>query len=101
MALKCGALDPLLQIVHNSSKQELIKHGTWAISNLIRGRPRPEASLVKTAIPVLCSILMKEVDAQILTDAAWSLSYLSDRGDSVIGIFISSGVVPHLIRHLK
>jgi len=44
---------------------------------------------------------MKETNAQILTNVVWSLSNLSDIEDSVIGIFISSGIVPPLIRHLR
>ena len=100
-ALKLGALDPLLQIVHNSNNSRLIKHGTWAISNLTRGRPQPKLNLVKNAIPVLCALLMKETEAEILTYVAWSLFYLSSAGVSVSGILISSGIVPHLIRHLK
>ena len=92
-----GALDPLLQIVHNSNELTLIKRGTWAISNLTRGNPLPELSLVKVAIPVLCVILMKETDTEILKDAAWSLSYLSRKGGSMIE---ASRVVQHLVRHL-
>jgi len=44
---------------------------------------------------------MKEIDAETLMDAAWSLSYLSRGGDSVLELLILSGVIPHLIRHLR
>jgi len=94
-------LNHLLQIVHNSNKQAFIKNGAWAISNLTQGRPPPELDLVEDAIPVLCALLMKETEAEILTYVAWSLFYLSSAEVSVSGILISSGIVTHLIRHLK
>jgi len=98
MALHLGVLNPLLQIVHNSNHLTLIKNGTWAISNLIKGRRLLELSLVKDATPVICEILMKETDTEILSDAAWSLAYLSRERNSVIE---TSGVIPHLVRHLE
>jgi importin subunit alpha-1 len=53
MILKCGGLDPLLHIISTSNNKSTIKHGTWALSNLCRGRPLPKFELVKKAIPVL------------------------------------------------
>jgi len=100
IVLRWGGLVPLLKIVDTSDKSYTIKHGTWAISNLTRGRPEPDLCLVRDAIPVLCRIIMKEHDADVLTDATWSLSYLSRMDDAVIGTIVETGIIPSLIKHL-
>ena len=94
-------MNSLLQIVHNSHKQAFIKTGVWAISNLIRETPWHEINFAKDAIPVLCAILKKETSIKILIDVAWPLSFLSEKEYSVSEIFISTGVLRHLVGHLK
>ena len=78
MILKAGALHPLIKIIENTNNKNTIKHGTWALSNLCRGRPLPNFDLVKDAIPTFSKVLKEEVDSEVLTDAAWAMSYLSD-----------------------
>jgi len=57
MILKCGGLDPLVNILSTSSSFNTIKHGSWALSNLCRGRPIPKFELVSNSIPVFAQIL--------------------------------------------
>ncbi len=70
--------------------KNIIKHGTWAISNLCRGtlfnkwKPLPKFERFKTAIPVLIKMQAQETDDEILTDALWALSYLTDGDEGVI-----------------
>lgn len=58
MILKSGGLDPLITIIENTNNKATIKHGTWALSNLCRGRPLPEFYLVKNAIPTLAKVII-------------------------------------------
>jgi hypothetical protein len=37
MVLSCGGLENLSQLVYNSDNPNIVKNGTWAISNLCRG----------------------------------------------------------------
>ena len=37
---------------------------------------------------------------QVLTDACWALSYLTDGSDAQIQTVLDSGVTPHLVKHL-
>ena len=101
MILKLGGLDPLLYIIDNSKNKNTIKHGTWAVSNLCRGRPLPDFDLVKKAIPTLSRVMQEEVDPEVLTDAAWAISYLSDGDENRIDMVIQTGIVPALVKHLE
>ena len=101
MVLKCGGLDPLINIITNCKVKNTIKHGTWALSNLCRGRPLPVFNLVYKAIPPLCKVIMEETDPEILTDATWALSYLSDGDETRIQMVVDTGVIPSLIKHLE
>lgn len=42
MILKANGLDPLIKIITTTNNKNTIKHGTWALSNLCRGRPLPD-----------------------------------------------------------
>lgn len=77
MILKCGGINPLIQIIYTSENKSTIKHGTWALSNLCRGKPLPDYDLVKDALPVLAKVLLTQDDPEVITDATWALSYLS------------------------
>lgn len=59
--LQKGALDIIIKAIDNSNNVEKIEQGAWALSNLCRSTPRPKYELVKTAIPILCRILMSDV----------------------------------------
>jgi len=102
IALKHGVLQPLLKIVDEpDANTNIIKQGTWAISNLCRGRPIPKAAYVKAAIPTLFNALSSQTDSETLTDTAWALSYLSGY-ENTLGIVMScSNAVPTLVSLLS
>ena len=41
MILKCNGLKPLVNILLNTQDKNIIKDGSWALSNLCRGLPPP------------------------------------------------------------
>ncbi len=49
----------------------------WALSNLCRGKPQPKLDDIAPAIPVLRDLLSSS-DREVLTDACWALSYMTD-----------------------
>ncbi len=67
---------------------------------MCRGRPLPKFELVKNAIPTLAKVIKDEVDSEVLTDAAWAISYLSDGDEARIDLIIKTGIIPHLIKLL-
>lgn len=59
----------------------MIRNATWTLSNFCRGKPPPDFERVKPALPTLRHLINQaegETDDEILTDACWALSYLSD-----------------------
>lgn len=102
IALKHGVLQPLLKIVDEpDANLNIIKQGTWAISNLCRGRPIPKADYVKAAIPTLFNVLSSQSDSETLTDAAWALSYLSGYEHTLDIVMSCSSAVPTLVSLLS
>ena len=101
MILNCGGIKPLIKILQTTENKNSIKHGTWALSNLCRGKPLPDFEQVKEAIPILASVVIKEDDPEVLTNATWALSHLSDGNDSRIQSVIDTGCVPRLVALLK
>ena len=99
--LNCGGIKPLIKILQITDDKNTIKHGTWALSNLCRGKPLPYFEQVKEAIPILASVAIKEDDPEVLIEATWALSYLSDGRDSRIQSIIGIGCVPRLVALLK
>jgi importin subunit alpha-6/7 len=71
-------MSPLVNILMSTDDVKIIKHGSWTMSNLCRGRPLPDYELVKNASEPLCKILISNIDSEIMTDVSWAISYLSD-----------------------
>lgn len=89
----------LQQIMDKSTPPTMRKNATWTLSNLCRGKPQPEFATISPSIPVLAD-LIKMDDQEILTDACWALSYLSDGTNEMIQVVMGSGVTPRLVELL-
>lgn len=73
-----GILPPLLDIFNlKNTKLSLIRNATWTLSNLCRGKPQPNFQLISSCLPILLRLIHSE-DNEIVVDACWALSYLSD-----------------------
>ena len=97
VVLSHGALPHVLQIIEDpETNQSTLRNATWFLSNLTRGKPAPNFYQVRAGIPALAH-LMQSDDVEVLTDACWALSYLSDGEDSKIQAVINTGVVGRLV----
>eukprot|EP00744_Colponema_vietnamica_P000453 GILI01000820.1.p1 GENE.GILI01000820.1~~GILI01000820.1.p1 ORF type:complete len:534 (+),score=176.17 GILI01000820.1:195-1604(+) len=96
MVLSAGALAPLLKELTETQKLSMQRNATWTLSNLCRGKPPPNFQDVKPALPVLANLIYLS-DIEVLTDACWALSYLSDGPNERIGEIIFSGVCSRLV----
>eukprot|EP01121_Diplochlamys_sp_Union-15-3_P014872 TRINITY_DN4803_c0_g1_i3.p1 TRINITY_DN4803_c0_g1~~TRINITY_DN4803_c0_g1_i3.p1 ORF type:complete len:504 (-),score=89.77 TRINITY_DN4803_c0_g1_i3:25-1536(-) len=94
--LQAGAMIPLLQNITDSAKQSLLKNAAWTLANLCRGKPPPKWDLVKPALLPL-SQLVYSTDEELLVDACWTLSYLSDGSNDIIQAIIDSSVSRRIV----
>jgi HEAT repeat protein len=99
LVLQAGAMQPLLMQLHQNSKLSMLRNATWTLSNFCRGKPQPEFENVKPALPTLAQLIFSP-DEEVLTDACWALSYLSDGPNEKIQAVIESGVCRRLVELL-
>ncbi|KAJ3036290.1 Importin alpha subunit (Karyopherin alpha subunit) (Serine-rich RNA polymerase I suppressor protein) [Rhizophlyctis rosea] len=96
--LREGALRPLLSILNESqNKLSMVRNATWTLSNFCRGKnPQPDWHQIAPALPVLAKLIYYN-DEEVLTDACWAISYLSDGANEKIQAVIEAGVCRRLV----
>uniref|UniRef100_A0A7S1ES96 IBB domain-containing protein n=1 Tax=Timspurckia oligopyrenoides TaxID=708627 RepID=A0A7S1ES96_9RHOD len=115
LVLANGALPPVLALLQPAAaamasvavgtpanampRSSLLRNATWTLSNLCRGKPQPDFSIVRHCLPTLSQLIQLQ-DEEVLTDACWALSYLSDGANDKIQVVIESGVVVRLVELL-
>lgn len=102
MVLTSNALEPLLALCKENAKISMLRNAIWTLSNFCRGKPQPVFELVQGALPVLGKLIYSK-DDEVLTDACWALSYLSDDTgpeNAKIQAVINAGVCRRLVELL-
>ena len=99
IVLNQGALEPLIKCLHQHAKVSMLRNATWTLSNFCRGKPQPDFALVSPALPTLAA-LITQADEEVLADACWALSYLSDGSNDKIQAVIESGVARRMVELL-
>ena len=104
LVLSHGALPELLPLFYTNITTEqdikLLRNATWTLSNFCRGKPAPKWNYVSLIIPALAQMIGND-DHEILQDACWAYSYLSDTGEQEIRAIQNSGAIPRLVELLK
>lgn len=102
IVLEYNSVESIIYLVQNSETQlSFLRNIVWLMSNLCRNKnPPPPFSRVEPMIPILSQLLDHE-DAQVLADACWALSYVTDDDAVKIESVVASGAVPRLVRLLS
>lgn len=100
LVISFGALTPLMAQLNANSKLSMLRNATWTLSNFCRGKPQPPFEQTSPALPVLQQLIYS-TDEEVITDACWALSYLSDGTNDKIQAVIDSGVCPRLVELLQ
>jgi len=100
LVLHAGGLYPIMQVLQSNPKPSLARNATWTLSNLCRGKPPPPFEAVSPALVSLAQ-LINSTDVEVLTDACWAFSYISDGPNERIAAVIQAGVVQRLVALLE
>ncbi|KAJ4306257.1 Importin subunit alpha-1 [Collariella sp. IMI 366227] len=96
--LSQGALRPLLNLLGDSRKLSMLRNATWTLSNFCRGKT-PQPDWHTPALPILAK-LVYSLDDEVLIDACWAISYLSDGSNDKIQAVIEAGIPRRLVELL-
>ena len=95
LCLRHGVMTSLINVFRTSDKMSILRNATWCLSNLCRGKPQPNLVEVEPALGLL-SNLIHSADNEIVTDALWALSYVSDGPNERIEKVIEAGICKKL-----
>jgi importin subunit alpha-1 len=79
----------------------LLGNVTWTVSNLCRGKPAPPIEQIAPAVPCMANLLRENVPVEVLVDAVWALSYVSDGPNERIEMIMDTNVIRSLIGFLS
>merc|ERR1711988_523194 len=85
--------------MNENQKISMLRNATWTLSNFCRGKPPPVFDHVAPALPTLGHMVYSN-DEEVLTDATWALSYLSDGENTRIQKVVDAGVCARLVELL-
>jgi importin subunit alpha-1 len=72
----------------------------WMIANLCRGKPAPSLSAVASVLPYVTAMIHYP-DSEVVSDAMWCLSYISDGTNDRISAVLAHGALLAIMHHLS
>uniref|UniRef100_A0A8D8R7F0 Importin subunit alpha n=1 Tax=Cacopsylla melanoneura TaxID=428564 RepID=A0A8D8R7F0_9HEMI len=99
--LDSNILYPLIELLSKpKNRLSMVRNSVWVLSNLCRGKtPPPDFTKVAPALSCLSRLLF-HADPDVLADACWAISYLSDGTNEKIQAVIDAGVCRRLVELL-
>ncbi len=94
-----NALRLIRDIIEKFESPYRVQKATWALSNLVRGKPLPEFEVVKEILPTFSKVIQQTQDQETLADAAWALSHHSEGAG--VKLVLEANLCPALVAHIK
>jgi len=97
--LEANGLPPIISMIVQSEQAgniKILRNATWALSNLCRGKPTPSIAYIAVAVQYLARLIHCK-DSEVLSDALWALSYISQGGEEQVDMIIQVGCLPTIV----
>lgn len=97
-----GGYDRLLNVFSTTNNKNIVKQCVWALSNFFRVKPIMSYEYVHKSLDyILKSINLYFDDDELLVDACWILSSMSENYKKIIKDILNSNILPKLILCLQ
>ncbi|KAJ8909079.1 hypothetical protein NDN08_005776 [Rhodosorus marinus] len=99
LVLDHEAMERLLLAMYNHPSHATLLISSWALSNFCGGSPPPKSFLVRKAVPTIAALLVNE-DEDIVSEACYALSRLSDIGSDLVEEILENNVARKLVDYM-
>jgi hypothetical protein len=100
LVIRAGALPVILRKFRPDMELSHLRNSMWTVSNLFRGKPAADLAEVAPAIPFIVQVLYLP-DTEVLADALWTLSYLTEFDSERVQAVVQSGCIKQVIALLS
>ncbi len=76
--LAMDAVPLIIETVDKMDESELISVGSWALTNLCRGTPKPEYFAIALALCPIARMVISMNSTDVLMNCCWALTNFSD-----------------------
>lgn len=101
--LQKGCLEVVLKAISETKSVAMLQQGVWAVSVMCRGTPKPAYKLIKSAIPVLASLVKSGVlEEEEVASSLWAIGHHTEAQKTRIQVLVESkGFVADLIARCR